>query len=68
MKSYRTASAVQISCPVRNVAAAAVHARFDSVIVGQWRCPIDEIRKVDYRRMRADLRLEAQSRKTQAAQ
>ncbi len=48
--------------------AAAVHARFDSVIVGQWRCPIDEIRKVDYRRMRADLRLEAQSRKAQAAQ
>jgi hypothetical protein len=48
--------------------AGAVHARFDSVIVGQWRCPIDEIRRVDYRRMRADLRAEAQSRKAQAAQ
>jgi len=47
--------------------AGAVHARFDSVIVGQWRCPIDEIRKVDYRRMQADLRLEAQSRKAKAA-
>jgi hypothetical protein len=48
--------------------AGAVHARFDSVIVGQWRCPIDEIRRVDYQRMKADLRLEAQSRKAQAAQ
>jgi hypothetical protein len=48
--------------------AGAVHARFDSVIVAQWRCPIDEIRRVDYRRMRADLRAEAQSRKAQAAQ
>jgi Family of unknown function (DUF6491) len=48
--------------------AAAVHSRFDSVIVGQWRCPIDEIRKVDYKRMKADLRLEAQSRKAKAAQ
>ena len=35
---------------------------------GRWRCPIDEIRKVDYQRMKADLRLEAQSRTAQAAQ
>jgi hypothetical protein len=48
--------------------AGAVHSRFDSLIVGQWRCPIDEIRRVDYRRMKADLRLEAQARKAQAAQ
>ncbi len=38
-----------------------VTARLDSVIVnsrstGRWRCPIDEIRKIDYQRMRADLR------------
>jgi Family of unknown function (DUF6491) len=38
-----------------------VTAHLDSVIVnstsmGRWRCPIDEIRKVDYRRMQADLR------------
>ena len=46
----------------------AVHSRFDSVIVGQWHCPIAEIRRVDYKRMKADLRSEAQSRKAQAAQ
>jgi len=44
-----------------------VYSRLDSVIAGHWRCPIDEIRKVDYRRMKADLRLEAQSRKAKAA-
>lgn len=47
--------------------------RFDSVIVGRWpgwrdRCPIEEIRKVDYRRMRADMRLDAQrAREAKAA-
>ncbi len=45
----------------------AVYSRFDSVTTGRWRCPIEEIRRVDYRRMQADLRLEAQSRKAQAA-
>ena len=43
-----------------------VTAHLDSVITnsastGRWRCPIDEIRKVDYQRMRADLRAQAQS-------
>ena len=40
-----------------------VYARSDSITVnsagtgpGRWRCPIDEIRKIDYRRMRADER------------
>jgi hypothetical protein len=38
-----------------------VTAHLDSVITnspstGRWRCPIDEIRKIDYQRMRADLR------------
>jgi hypothetical protein len=33
-----------------------VHARLDSVIVKGWRCPINEIRKVDYTKMRADMR------------
>ncbi|OLB10544.1 MAG: hypothetical protein AUH10_11915 [Gammaproteobacteria bacterium 13_2_20CM_66_19] len=45
--------------------AGSVSSRFDSVIVGQtpgWRdrCQIEEIRKVDYRRMKADMRLDAQ--------
>jgi hypothetical protein len=43
-----------------------VTAHLDSVITnsaatGRWRCPIDEIRKVDYQRMRADLRAQAQA-------
>ena len=38
-----------------------VTAHLDSVITnspatGRWRCPIEEIRKIDYQRMRADLR------------
>jgi hypothetical protein len=42
-----------------------VTAHLDSVITnspatGRWRCPIDEIRRVDYRRMMADLRARAQ--------
>lgn len=50
-----------------------VSSRFDSVIVGRmpgWRdrCQIQEIRKVDYRRMKADLRLDAQrAREAKAA-
>jgi hypothetical protein len=32
-----------------------VYARNDSVITGRMRCPIDEIRKIDYPRMRSDL-------------
>ena len=40
-----------------------VHTRFDAVRTGNWRCPIEEIRRVDYRRLKADLRLEAQARK-----
>lgn len=47
-----------------------VYSRFDSVITGSgiaghWRCPIQEIRRIDYRRMRADLRLEAQKAKAE---
>jgi hypothetical protein len=33
-----------------------VYSRLDSVIAGHWRCPIAEIRKVDYQRMGADMR------------
>jgi hypothetical protein len=47
-----------------------VYAHADSITVnssgtgpGQWRCPIDEIRKIDYRRMRADQRAQAQQGK-----
>jgi len=36
-----------------------VYSRLDSVTAGHWRCPIAEIRKIDYRRMRADMRLKA---------
>jgi hypothetical protein len=38
----------------------AVYARLDSVYARHWRCPIQEIRRIDYRRMKADLRLDAQ--------
>ncbi len=41
----------------------AVHARFDSVTSGGWRCPIEEIRRIDYKRMRADMRLDAEKAK-----
>jgi Family of unknown function (DUF6491) len=46
-----------------------VSARFDFVKVGrQWRCPIQEIRQVDYQRMRQDIRKEAEAAKaTQGA-
>jgi hypothetical protein len=41
-----------------------VSARFDFVRVGrQWRCPIQEIRPVDYQRMRQDMRKEAEAAK-----
>jgi hypothetical protein len=47
-----------------------IYARLDSITVnaagtgpGPLRCPIDEIRKVDYKRMRADLRAQAQQKK-----
>ena len=47
-----------------------VYAHTDSITVnsaetgpGRWRCPIDEIRKVDYQRMRADQRSHARSRR-----
>jgi len=48
----------------------AVYARSDAVTSntegtgpGRWRCPIEEIRKIDYRRLRADDRAQAQQRK-----
>jgi hypothetical protein len=44
-----------------------VYARFDSIITGRDRCPIQEIRKIDYRRMRADMRLDAQKARAAAA-
>jgi hypothetical protein len=39
--------------------AGTVYPRLDSVKVKGWRCPIAEIRRVDYARLRADLRAEA---------
>ncbi len=47
--------------------AGTVNARLDSVKVRDWRCPIAEIRKIDYARMRADMRAEAEKAKAQAA-
>ena len=41
-----------------------VNAHLDSVIVKGWRCPIDEIRRVDYQKMRADLKAEADPAKS----
>jgi hypothetical protein len=39
--------------------AGTVHARLDSVTVQGWRCPITQIRPIDYARMRADMRAAA---------
>jgi hypothetical protein len=48
-----------------------IYARTDAITVnsagtgpGRWRCPIDEIRKIDYRRMKADQRAQAQQTKS----
>ncbi|HVW70391.1 MAG TPA: DUF6491 family protein [Steroidobacteraceae bacterium] len=46
--------------------ASTVSARFDFVKVGHWRCPIQEIRPVDYQRMRQDMRKEAEAAKNGA--
>ncbi len=48
--------------------ASTVTTHLDSVIarapgIGRWRCPIQEIRKVDYQRMRADLRAAKQQQR-----
>ncbi|MGB9332534.1 MAG: DUF6491 family protein [Steroidobacteraceae bacterium] len=40
-----------------------VYSRLDSVKVRHWRCPIAEIRKVDYKRLRADMRAAAEKAK-----
>jgi hypothetical protein len=40
-----------------------VYSRFDYVKVRDWKCPIQEIRPVDYRRLRQDLRNETQQAK-----
>jgi hypothetical protein len=50
-----------------------VYSGLDSVIVdssatGRWRCPISEIRPIDYKRMRADMRAQAQAQKAAAQQ
>jgi hypothetical protein len=44
-----------------------VYARFDSVLVRHWKCQIEEIRPVDYLRMRQDLRQERAQEKSQAS-
>ena len=46
--------------------AGTVYPRLDSVKVKGWRCPIAEIRRIDYARMRADLRAEAAKAKAAA--
>jgi hypothetical protein len=48
--------------------ASTVSARFDFVKVGrQWRCPIQQIRPVDYQRMRQDMRKDAEQAKAARA-
>ena len=48
--------------------AGTVYPRLDSVKVRGWRCPIAEIRRIDYARMRADLRAEDAKAKASAPQ
>ena len=40
-----------------------ISSRFDSVLVKHWRCQIEEIRPVDYLRMKRDLREEREQKK-----
>jgi Family of unknown function (DUF6491) len=40
-----------------------VSSRFDFVKAGRWRCPIQQIRPLDYPRMRQDMRKETQEAK-----
>ncbi len=47
--------------------AGTVYPRLDSVTVKGWRCPIAQIQRVDYSRMRADMRAEADKAKAQSA-
>src|SRR5215469_14752466 len=47
--------------------ASTVAARFDFVKVHHWRCPIQEIRPVDYLKMRQDMRKEAEAAKPNGA-
>ena len=48
--------------------AGTIYPRLDSVKVRGWRCPIAEIRRIDYARMRADLRAEDAKAKASAPQ
>ena len=45
-----------------------VYQKFDSVVVHGWKCQIAEIRPVDYKRMRQDMRAEREALKAQKAQ
>jgi hypothetical protein len=45
-----------------------VYARLDSVTTRSWRCRISQIRKLDYRRMQADLRAARQQQQQQPPQ
>jgi hypothetical protein len=47
--------------------ASTIDARFDSVIVRHWKCQIAEIRPIDYRRMKNDLRAQREQAKAAAA-
>jgi hypothetical protein len=42
-----------------------VSARFDSVLVRQWRCQIREIRPIDYLRMKKDMRARHEERRAE---
>ena len=44
-----------------------ISSRFDSVVVKGWRCQIQEIRPIDYLRMKKDLREEREQQKAQSA-
>jgi Family of unknown function (DUF6491) len=47
--------------------ASTISSRFDAVLVKGWRCPISEIRPIDYLRLRKDLREEHARQKAEKA-
>jgi hypothetical protein len=45
-----------------------IYSRFDSVLVKHWRCPISEIRPINYLKMRQDMREQRAQEKAEKAQ
>jgi hypothetical protein len=45
-----------------------ISSKFDAVLVKGWRCQITEIRPIDYKRLRQDLREERAGEKAEKAE